>query len=177
MDPSISARVVRDYRGQKVPGLAKDANAAKAVIEKENESVGFMRLLDRAIELGEKGSAVNYAQVQEVNNTVDKMLGKMRLSFLGPGVMTDNERAYLKTMIGNPLSMLSYKPVEMKKLMQLKNDGLDAIETSYKTNGLGFKYGANAANSDNAATVGKIDELRKKKAWDADDIRFRYKLD
>jgi hypothetical protein len=49
----------------------------------------------------------------------DRLVGKLRIEFFGPGVMTDNEREQAKKILGNPNAFFSTDTVEKEKIRNL----------------------------------------------------------
>ena len=49
----------------------------------------------------------------------DRLVGKLRIEFFGPGVMTDNEREQAKKILGNPNEFFSTDSVEKEKIRNL----------------------------------------------------------
>ena len=49
----------------------------------------------------------------------DRLVGKLRIEFFGPGVMTDNEREQAKKILGNPNAFFSTDAVEKEKIRNL----------------------------------------------------------
>lgn len=71
------------------------------------------------------GANVSMLDVQKrglIQQKIMTSIGKLRLSVLGPGAMTDGEREYLRENIGDPAKLFSTEANEKAKLDQLISD-------------------------------------------------------
>jgi hypothetical protein len=71
------------------------------------------------------GTNVSMLDVQKrglIQQKIMTSIGKLRLSVLGPGAMTDGEREYLRENIGDPSKLFSTESNEKAKLDQLISD-------------------------------------------------------
>lgn len=55
-------------------------------------------------------------KIDQIEGNIVRAIGKMRLSVVGPGAMTEDERKSIRTIIGDPSKLLSTEAREMAKL-------------------------------------------------------------
>ena len=65
------------------------------------------------------GAAIFSKDAAGAQSLRDRLVGKLRIEFFGPGVMTDNEREQAKKILGNPNAFFSTDAVEKEKIRNL----------------------------------------------------------
>jgi len=65
------------------------------------------------------GASIVSADAAGAQSLRDRLVGKLRIEFFGPGVMTDQEREQAKKILGNPNAFFSRDSVEKEKIRNL----------------------------------------------------------
>jgi hypothetical protein len=122
------ARFVVGYGVARTP---KDAQEFKlAAIDSESAIAD----LNEVIKLGKDIGPLDLDNRALIGQKLDQAVGKLRLSMVGPGAMTDSERTMIRKAIGDPRNYTSFESTEIKKLDQLINNIKNRLnlEASFK---------------------------------------------
>jgi len=104
-----------------VPGRGQARTEREAISFREAASSAENAKADLAKvkELGQGVTVFDRTKIGLIQQNLMTAIGKLRLSVLGPGVMTDSERAYLRENIGDPSILFSTEAIQNAKLDQL----------------------------------------------------------
>lgn len=115
MDEKTAERYVKGY------GLARNTTVAKeldeVVVSAENAKQGIARLMQLSNKTGSSLSLQDRAEADTVRNM---LAGALRLEILGPGVVTEAERAILMGLVADPTKVFQLKDVTRTRLMALQ---------------------------------------------------------
>ena len=90
---------------------AQDSIDGLAQLEEYVDRVGLLQQIP--------GAAIFSKDAAGAQSLRDRLVGKLRIEFFGPGVMTDNEREQAKKILGNPNEFFSTDSVEKEKIRNL----------------------------------------------------------
>lgn len=110
------ARFVVGYGVARTPGDAKEFRTALV------DSQSAISDLEQVKKLGNNVSSLDIDRSALIGQLLDQAVGKLRLSMVGPGAMTDSERSVVRNAIGDPRKWTSFESTEQKKLDQLINN-------------------------------------------------------
>ena len=110
------ARFVVGYGIARTPGDAKEFRTALV------DSQSAISDLEQVKKLGNNVSSLDIDRSALIGQLLDQAVGKLRLSMVGPGAMTDSERSMIRNAIGDPRKWTSFESTEQKKLDQLINN-------------------------------------------------------
>jgi hypothetical protein len=107
---------------------AKDLRAAQ--VSKKNAD----SMIDQLIEIANKpGSALSLKDRAAANQIKTMLQGALRLQIVGPGAVTDADRAVLDSVIANPAQILSFKDNVLNALNNLKRVNQQNLENQYES--------------------------------------------
>ena len=89
--------------------------------ETTSDNLTAIKLFEDMKLLAEKGNAFNPADREFMASTGKLLAGKLRLSVLGPGTMTEDEYNRLINLIGNPQKIFALSEVERTKVNAMLN--------------------------------------------------------
>jgi hypothetical protein len=105
-----------------VRGGRSNVNKVKAYLADAQDSIDGLNdlygyfdkisIVDQAVPI----FSVDAAEAQSLR---DRLVGKLRIEFFGPGVMTDSERAQAKRILGDPNALLTTDAREKPKILKL----------------------------------------------------------
>ena len=119
-----------------VPGLgiAPNKKVRDELFEIKGSVAEATGIIDDLLTQSEKGSKFSMKDRAKAAQNVNSLVGKMRIAVVGPGPLTEPEREFIKSMIGNPLKFIGLKSLETTKLNELKrimNKSLNAKATAW----------------------------------------------
>lgn len=123
-----------DRLAKEIPGVGQ-ARTEKEAREFRDTVASAMNSINDLEDIKTLGKDITVFDVKKKGLIGQKMMtaiGGLRLSVLGPGVMTDGERAYLKENIGNPAALMSTESIENAKLDQLIEQIKRSLDTRAK---------------------------------------------
>jgi hypothetical protein len=107
---------------------AKDLRAAQ--VSKKNAD----GMINQLIEIANKpGSALSLKDRAAANQIKTMLQGALRLQIVGPGAVTDADRAVLDSVIANPAQILSFKDNVLNALNNLKRVNQQNLENMYES--------------------------------------------
>ena len=110
------ARFVVGYGVARTPSDAKEFKTALV------DSQSAISDLEQVKKLGNNVSSLDIDRSALIGQLLDQAVGKLRLSMVGPGAMTESERTMIRNAIGDPRKWTSFESTEQKKLDQLINN-------------------------------------------------------
>lgn len=118
---------------------ARTKDDAKTLKEAVVSSGAAIQDLEDIKRLGTDVSMLDVSKRGQIQQKIMTAIGKLRLSVLGPGAMTDSEREFLRENIGDPSRLFSTEANEKAKLDQLINAIKDSTqrELDLRTQGNG----------------------------------------
>lgn len=114
-------------------GYVKDNMEARKFKEEIVSTKNAIDDLEQVIDLGTNVTVWDRSKVNVIQQKLMTAIGKMRLSVLGPGVMTDSEREYLRENIGDPTMLTSTEGIQKAKLRSLIESMKTSLENRAKT--------------------------------------------
>jgi hypothetical protein len=125
-------------------GMARSMEEAQgfrtAVTSRDTVVKGVEELISIANEIGDnplkKSALVNPELVTRAELIQKSIIAALRVPILGPGVMTENERKILETMVANPTNLLSWSVANKGRLNALKSKMIDQVKEMAKAQGL-----------------------------------------
>jgi len=112
-------------------GSARTKKEAQTFRDEVSSAQNAIADLEEVKRLGTDVNILDRTKVGKIQQRLMTAIGKLRLSVLGPGVMTDSERAYLRENLGDPTILFSTEGIQQAKLDQL----IEQIGTSVKNKG------------------------------------------
>ena len=127
-----------DIRKRVVPGVGTALAEKDSQILKEKKTVldNVTDGIDRLTALGAKNLAsLSPEQRTAAQTEVQSLIGQLRIPLTGPGPLTDTEREFMESIIGNPTKIFSLSSNEQVKLDVIKSKFLSdfANETDLRT--------------------------------------------
>ena len=129
----------KDLRDRIVPGVgvAISSQGLKEVKESFADTDASIKLIDRIIDEGSKfGSSIDPKTSGRINTLLTQLIGKLRIPFTGPGILTEPEKKDIRNAIGDPSKILSIKSLELGKLSLVKDTLRDALDSKKKAFGI-----------------------------------------
>lgn len=102
-------------------GVAYNERQAKKLEEKVESALKIQRSVNHIMAVGRDISKIDFKRKAEINTNINMLVGNLRLPVVGPGPLTDEERKFLFSIIGNPTDLFSYENLEIHKLKTLKS--------------------------------------------------------
>ena len=138
----------RDGLNYKVRGGMSRVNKVKEYVSDAQDSLdGLGELLTYVDKVsiikqlpGASMFSVDAAQAQALR---DRLVGKLRIEFFGPGVMTDNERAQAKKILGDPNAFFTTDAREKAKIRSLIMKLNYGVRNKLRQDGLALSPSAN----------------------------------
>jgi len=153
----------RDGLNYKVKGGIARANKVKGYAANAQQTIDGLRDLMGYVDKVQwyKQGAFNplgrlfSSDVAEAEALRDRLVGNLRIEFFGPGVMTDQERAQAKIILGDPTKLLTTDVREKNKIRNLMMKINYGVRQKLRADGLSFKL------SPNESRVEQLLELKK----------------
>jgi hypothetical protein len=105
-----------------VRGGPSNINKVKAYLADAQDSIDGLTDLysyfDK-ISIVDQAAPIFSVDAAEAQSLRDRLVGKLRIEFFGPGVMTDQERAQAKKILGDPNALLTTDSREKPKILKL----------------------------------------------------------
>ena len=161
----------RDGLNYKVKGGVSRANKVKEYVSDAQDSIdGLNELLtyvDRVTIFEQlPGASLFSLDAAQAESLRDRLVGKLRIEFFGPGVMTDNEREQAKKILGDPNKLLTTDAREKAKIRNLLMKVNYGVRQKLRADGLALPPSPNEQRvsqllerkklSDNAANRVKV---------------------
>lgn len=97
-------------------GLSKGKAELSDFRKIAQENIPAIETANEVLKLSKEGSRLNPKDRAKVSTRMESLIGGLRLSFLGPGAMTEAEYDRLKKTVGDPNKFFSLPEVEREKL-------------------------------------------------------------
>lgn len=97
-------------------GYARDKKEAADFRQELAAAEDSMRLLEEVKLIGTDVGPLDFKKKNDIDTNLNKAIGGLRISLVGPGPMTDSERAFIKKTIGDPSKLFSTEELEKGKL-------------------------------------------------------------
>ena len=161
----------RDGLNYKVRGGVSRANKVKEYVSDAQDSLdGLNELLGYVdkVTIFEQlpGASLFSLDAAQAESLRDRLVGKLRIEFFGPGVMTDNERENAKRILGDPNKLLTTDAREKAKIRNLLMKVNYGVRQKLRADGLSLPPSPNEQRvsqllerkklSDNAANRVKV---------------------
>lgn len=127
-------RVVRLPNGN--AALADNKAAADKLRNFKNEVEPAIEAARRVIALSKSGSRFSLEDRARISTEMQALVGNLRLPFLGPGAMTDNEYERLRSTLGDPNKFFALPSIERRKLDTVLQKLTTDLKTNYKNAGI-----------------------------------------
>lgn len=125
-------------------GIAPTKEEAIAFRDALATNGGIIADIKKIADLAAKpGASTDLATRAEIANMQSLMVGKLRLPLTGPGAMTDDERKFIISTLGNPANIFSIQSVEQAKIKTMIDHMQNDIDR--KAAALGLKKSGAAA--------------------------------
>ena len=139
IDPSMLSKDDRE-RSVRMPDgtirLADNKEAAKDLTKFKNEVEPAKSAAERVLQLSKEGSRFSLEDRARIATEMQGIIGNLRLSFLGPGAMTEAEYDRLKDTLGNPNAFFALPEIERVKLQTVVKKLNTDLDTRYKNAGV-----------------------------------------
>jgi phage terminase small subunit len=116
--------------------LADSTNATNLVQQKQEK---ILPAIEMAKDLALKGKGNLFTSVtdrQVFQAGLQQLLGALRIEITGPGVFTDSDIALVKSVVGDPSKIFSFRDVEQAKLAGLVQRLEKSMDTTYRNAGI-----------------------------------------
>lgn len=123
-----------------VEGYGK-ARTPKEAQELRQTTIDTKSALDdlRAVkELGNNVAIWDRTKVNKIDQLLNQAVGKLRMSMVGPGSMTESERLLIRESIGDPTALFSSESIQNAKLDQLIANMEKRLEDEAKAKIVGY---------------------------------------
>jgi hypothetical protein len=97
-------------------GRARSKEEAKDLRTAVVDTKSAIRDLQAVKELGKNIAVWDRSRINQLNQKLDIAVGKLRLSMVGPGAMTEAERRTIRNSIGDPSALFSTEDIQNGKL-------------------------------------------------------------
>jgi hypothetical protein len=97
-------------------GRARSKEEAKDLRTAVVDTKSAIRDLQAVKELGKNIAVWDRSRINQLNQKLDIAVGKLRLSMVGPGAMTEVERRTIRDSIGDPSTLFSTEDIQNGKL-------------------------------------------------------------
>lgn len=104
--------------------------AKKIYDEVAKDSLPAIQLSKDLRKLMLEGSKLNIEDRAKVRQNLVALVGKLRVPFTGPGILTDKEYDRLESVISNPNAFVALPSAEKAKLLNLENSLQNSINTA-----------------------------------------------
>lgn len=139
--PENVRKAIEQTRELKVPGyggvaLSKEDRDQFQKFRQEQEPV--INAINRVLKIqnSDQYSKLSPEQRGQVNSEIQMLIGGLRSGVVGPGAVSDKERAILVETIGNPNTLFSKNSWERAKLLTVLNKTKADLNTIAKARGL-----------------------------------------
>ncbi len=131
-----------------VPGYGETLTeeGAKKFLEYKTQNDKSLEGLNRVLDISAKGSKASPTDIARASTAVDMLLGPLK-HHMGFKTMTEGDLRFLHGMVGNPLKVFSYGPVERTKLQEIIHALENGESAEAKAVGLKPKIGEEARNA------------------------------
>lgn len=89
-------------------------------------------------ELGTNVAVWDRTKVNKIDQLLNQAVGKLRMSMVGPGSMTESERLLIRESIGDPTALFSSESIQNAKLDQLITNMEKRLEDEAKAKVVGY---------------------------------------
>ncbi len=118
-------------------GLASTKDNAIKLAEKKAVIDDINQNLDRLREISARNfSSLNWKERDLAQQKAKLLVGKLRLPVTGPGPLTDSEREFILSLIGDGTKLFSIKDVQLNRIDSLKKDLNKSFANEAKTRGV-----------------------------------------
>lgn len=134
LDEKQRERLVRKKDGTYSMAFSKEA--ATELRKFKNDVEPAQDAIKRAIMLSKQGTRFSLEDRAKLATEMQGIIGNLRLSFLGPGAMTEQEYTRLRDTLGNPNKLFALPSVERKKLETVFNKLNSDLKSRYENAGI-----------------------------------------
>lgn len=151
------ALTVEGYGKARTPKEAQDLR--QAVVDTKS-ALDDLRAVK---ELGTNVAVWDRTKVNKIDQLLNQAVGKLRMSMVGPGSMTESERMLIRESIGDPTALFSSESIQKAKLDQLIENMEKRLEDETKAKIVGYK-GKEPAGGD-TKTVNGVNYIKVQGGW------------
>lgn len=157
----------RDGLNYKVKGGIARANKVKGYVANAQQTIDGLRDLMVYVDKVQwyKQGGLNplgrlfSSDVAEADALRDRLVGNLRIEFFGPGVMTDQERAQAKIILGDPTKLLTTDVREKNKIRNLMMKINYGVRQKLRADGLSFKLSPNESRVEQLLGLKKLSNV------------------
>jgi hypothetical protein len=144
-----------------VRGVTPSTEEAIKFREEYKGATKMVSSLDKLLEYANEGRVFNPSDRAVVDSLVADVIGASRLPVLGPGVMTDSEREWLSSLIGNPNRMMKFNSTTKAQLNRWKDNAIKGVSAYATSLGLQVAGGGSGDGGNGPQrTVINVEDLK-----------------